>query len=199
MDPPVISCCFFERGENVPHASRGVFTPAWVDRLYRGIRRNYSRPFRMVCWTDRSYEFEEPIETAQLPLPVDWRTVLNVCYLISARRLIVVGLDTVITGNVDHIFDWDGELAAPRDPNRPQRACTGIVLARGPLAVMGHTDMVAIDRLRPQWIDDLFPGQVLSYKKHVKPRGLGDARIVYFHGREKPHELDLPWIREHWR
>lgn len=47
-------------------------------------------------------------------------------------------------------------------------------------------------------IDDLFPGQVVSYKGHVMQHGLGDARIVYFHGFEKPHELHLEWINRNW-
>jgi len=195
----VVSCCLFTGGANVPKNSRAVFDAAWVDRLYRGVRRNYSRPFNLVCFTDQPYDFAEPVQTRDLRLPVDWNTVLLECYAVPARRLVVMGLDTVITGSLDELFAWDGELAAPRDPNRPTKACTGVVLARGPVNVMGHTDMVAIDRLRPRWLDDLFPGQVVSYKKHVKIRGLGDARIVYFHGTEKPHEVDAPFIREHWR
>lgn len=56
-----------------------------------------------------------------------------------------------------------------------------------------------VRRFAHRFIDDLFPGQVLSYKGAVKRQGLGDARIVYFHGREKPHELPhVGWIREHW-
>jgi hypothetical protein len=47
-------------------------------------------------------------------------------------------------------------------------------------------------------IDDLFPGQVRSYKGHVRQNGLGDTRICYFHGELKPHQIDEPWIREHW-
>jgi hypothetical protein len=49
-------------------------------------------------------------------------------------------------------------------------------------------------------IDDLFPGQVVSYKGEVKKHGLTDAtRIVYFHGQDKPHELPhVGWIARHW-
>jgi hypothetical protein len=46
------------------------------------------------------------------------------------------------------------------------------------------------------------PGEVVSYKGQVKKHGLGDARIVYFHGHEKPPEAMCTrpgrWIKEHW-
>jgi hypothetical protein len=32
----------------------------------------------------------------------------------------------------------------------------------------------------------------------VKKNGLRDARIVYFHGKEKPHEIDEPFVDECW-
>jgi hypothetical protein len=48
-------------------------------------------------------------------------------------------------------------------------------------------------------IDDLCPGEVVSYKAHVRGRGLGKARIVYFHGDPKPPALmHEDWVREHW-
>jgi hypothetical protein len=48
---------------------------------------------------------------------------------------------------------------------------------------------------------DLFPEEwVASYKLEVLPNGLPeDCRIVSFHGRPKPHEVDFPWVKEHWR
>jgi hypothetical protein len=49
------------------------------------------------------------------------------------------------------------------------------------------------------FIDDLFPQSVVSFKGSVRDRGLRDARICYFHGYPKMHELaELPWVREHW-
>ena len=51
-------------------------------------------------------------------------------------------------------------------------------------------------------IDERFPGQVISYRVHIHERGgdLGDARIVYFHGDMKPHEIPhAPVVRAHWR
>lgn len=48
---------------------------------------------------------------------------------------------------------------------------------------------------------DLFPENwVASYKLTVWEHGLpADCRIVSFHGRPKPGEVDEPWLQEHWR
>ena len=60
--------------------------------------------------------------------------------------------------------------------------------------------MRVLDHFDYEWLDDLFPGQIKSYKVQVVPPDLGDTRIVYFHGNPKPHMLDhLPWITEHWQ
>ena len=48
---------------------------------------------------------------------------------------------------------------------------------------------------------DLFPENwICSYKLEVQKRGIPeDCRIVVFHGRPKPHEVDEPFVKEHWR
>jgi hypothetical protein len=49
-------------------------------------------------------------------------------------------------------------------------------------------------------IDELWPDKVVSYRAHVRGKQLNKAKIVYFHGRAKPHELPHePFVKEHWR
>ena len=48
-------------------------------------------------------------------------------------------------------------------------------------------------------IDDIWPGEVVSYKGHVKGYGLDGVKICYFHGEEKPHQLTHDWIEREWR
>lgn len=33
----------------------------------------------------------------------------------------------------------------------------------------------------------------------VRGKGLGNAKVVYFHGVPKPTDLNEPWVTEHWR
>lgn len=114
--------------------------------------------------------------------------------------MILAGLDTVIVGNVDFLFEHQGgALLVPRDPNTG-RACNGVVRSPGgSFTLDGSNDMDWTHRQPHVYFDDLYPGRVVSYKKHVKKQGLGDARIVYFHGREKPHEIEDEFVKEHWR
>ena len=184
----------------VPEFSR-CYTPEWVDKLYRGVLRHYKKDFRFVCLTDREYKFEERIE--QQPLwTTKWEAACQQLYGVEAERLVLLGLDTVITGNLHEIFHYRGPLAVPRDPYHPERPCNGVVLCPTRLD-LAHSpvqnDMRVLDKYDKEWLDDLFPGQIRSYKVHVQGQDLGDARIVYFHGIPKPHALDELWIRSNWR
>lgn len=191
-------------GDSLPFSR--MYDETWVERLYRGFARNLTRPFRFVCFTDRPRGFVEPI----CQRAIDGRPGYASC--IQPYRLdepmILVGLDTVVTGNCDHLADYclaAGAVALPRDPYALHQACNGVALVPGGKRAeifdghRGENDMEWLRSKPHAFLDDLFPGHVVSFKGSVKSRGLGDARIVYFHGLEKPHELNLPWVREHWR
>lgn len=184
-----------------------MYTPEWVDRLARGFRRNLTVPYRFVCFTDRNYSFAEQVEQERIRATVpDYGTCIEP-YRLNVP-MILVGLDTVVTGNIDHLADYclsDMPFALPRDPYQPERACNGVALvpagmegvASGPMA---PNDMDQVRRFPHVFIDDVFPGQVQSFKGAVRDQGLCDTRICYFHGREKPHELPAGHpILEHWR
>lgn len=187
------------------HSFSQAYDETWVEKLYRGFARNLSQPFRFVCYTDRPRTFAEPIEQAQIVGEPSYASCIQP-YELGAPT-ILVGLDTVVCGNIDHLAGYAlgrPTLALPRDPYRPDRACNGVCLipaGHKHIAAMheGQNDMAWVRQFPHVFIDDLFPGQVQSYKGTVKDLGLGDTRIVYFHGAEKPAEIDEPWLAEHWR
>lgn len=182
------------------------YDETWVERLYRGVARNYVGPFRLVVYTDKLRRFSEPVE-ARICLPK--RPGYSDCIrpYEMGEPMILMGLDTVIAGPIDHLVNYcltADTLALPRDPYHPQRACNGVALVPGGMAHIaethnGQNDMEWLRTFPHAFIDDLFPGHVVSYKGSVERVGLADARIVYFHGKRKPHELSAPWIKEHWR
>jgi hypothetical protein len=185
-----------------------AYSEEWVEKLYRGFKRNLSYPFRFVCFTDKPRRFREPIEQEPIKGALDYSACIEPYRL--GEPMILVGLDTVVTGNCDELAHYcltGSRLAVPLDPYDPRVVCNGVALVpRGhqhiAIAHDGKTnDMDWIRRHNPATIDGLFPGQVQSYKVHVKPHGLGDTRIAYFHGLEKPPEIyhATPWVREHWR
>lgn len=183
-----------------------MYDESWVEKLYRGFKRHCTVPFEFVCFTEKDRSFDEPITVKRLSTNSPGYGHCIEPYTLN-EPMILVGLDTVITGNIDHLAEYcleASKLAVPRDPFFPQVVCNGVALVPGGHAWVyddwdGENDMDWIRSLDVEVIDDLFPGHVVSYKGHVLDYGLDDARIVYFHGEKKPHELDLDWIRDEWR
>lgn len=186
------------------------YTEEWVEKLHAGFRRNLTVPMRFVCFTDRPRQFSAGIDTQWLEGEPSYASCIEPYKL--NEPMIVVGLDTIVVGNCDHLAAYaigGKKLAAPRDPVFPDKVCNGVVLAPQGCAEVwrsfkGGNDM---EHIREMWkrgdvavIDDIFPGQVVSYKGKVRADGLtDDTRIVYFHGRNKPHELGhIGWIARHW-
>ncbi|TPM59150.1 hypothetical protein FJ959_09790 [Mesorhizobium sp. B2-2-4] len=183
------------------------YDETWVEKLYRGFRRNMTVPFRFIVYTDRAYEFQEPV--FEIVNPVLGQGGYADCirpYEIGGP-MILCGLDTVIAGNVDHLAEYcltAKRFALPRDPYRLSRACNGVALVPAGHELIGtahegENDMEWVRKFPHRFIDDEFPGHVVSFKGTVEKRGLGDARIVYFHGERKPHQLpNVQWIKEAW-
>ncbi len=206
-----IACAFWDANPLSKQFSRH-YTEADVCALYRGFKRHLTVPFRFVCWSEKERDYAETeIEQRRL---VDARPSygsLTQCYELN-EPTIMVGLDTVIVGNCDHIASYCLEAekpAVPMDPFIPDTVCNGVTLVPAGNDWLwreyhGQNDM---DWIRDSWkagrviaFDKLFPNQIVSYKRHIEKGGLTeDTRIVYFHGERKPHELPhVAWIGRHW-
>jgi hypothetical protein len=200
-------CTLFWQANRHSKPFSSIYTEEWVERLYRGFARNLTGPFRFVCYVDRPREFAEPIGQRLL---VSKEPSYGDCiqpYELGAP-MILVGLDTIVTGNCDHLAEscmTRTDLGLPRDPYRPSQACNGVALVPGGMERIatdhrGENDMEWVRKFPHSYLDDEFPGEIVSYKGHVEKHGLGEARVVYMHGLKKAHELQhLDWVREHWR
>jgi hypothetical protein len=215
-------CVLFDGGEDVPEWSR-VYDERWVDRLHRGISRNlWGCDFEVVCLTDRRRRFDTP--TRQVALEAkrpNWTALLEAFRPdLGIERGFLLGLDTVIVGSLAPLAGYSGEFAMLSDPYNPTLLCNGVTAfsrdggARAWEAWRASgtqrfelgglpSEMVFLRDAFPaaERLDRLYPGQIASYKCHVRPEGLGaDVRVVYFHGQPKPDELLAEsWVREHWR
>lgn len=182
-----------------------MYDETWVEKLYRGFKRHLTVPFEFICFTDKERTFSEP-EIKQEPIESELNYGAYIEPFKMNEPMMLVGLDTVITGNIDHLAKYCEEaskLAVPRDPFFPETVCNGVALIPGGHGWVyesheGQNDMDYIRSLNVAVIDDLWPGEVVSFKGHVKDYGLEGARIVYFHGEQKPHELNLEWIEREW-
>lgn len=206
-----VACAFWDANRLSKQFSRH-YTEADVCALYRGFKKHLSVPFRFICWSERERDYaERGIEQRRLVAETPSYGCLTQCYELN-EPMIMVGLDTVIVGNLDHIAAYciGGEKpAVPIDPFFPQTVCNGVSLVPGGNDWLwkeyeGQNDM---DWIRDSWkagrvvtLDKMFPNQIVSYKAEVRQRGLSeDTRIVYFHGEAKMHELPhVGWIAKHW-
>lgn len=212
----VVSCVLFE-GIDVKTNSAGVFTPEWVDRLYRGVRRHLTVPFRFVCYVDQEYDFQEPIESRPLVLPHRNMLSLLEVFRETEHKTVFMGLDTIITGNIDFLAEFDGFWML--DDPYFDRPCSGVMvfdpqpdiwaeiekqhqdIATRDLNEWGMaSDMAYLAHHHPRRLDGVAHG-VLSYKAHLMgaPYNIKHTRIVYFHGEPKPHDLaGVSWVDEYW-
>jgi hypothetical protein len=185
-----------------------AYDESWVNRLYDGVARNLTRPYQFVLFTDRKRDFggRNVLQILIESNPIGYGACIEPYRLNDP--MILVGLDTIITGNIDQLADYcltSTMVALPTDPFHPITVCNGVALVPSGLRDIydrhrGENDMEWMRQQRFKVIDSLFPGQVESFKGRVKAYGLKNARIVYFHGHEKPHELnDVEWIGRHWR
>ncbi len=227
----IVVALFDGRNTSIAH-SVGIYDESWVDKLYRGVARNYNGHFDFVCLTDQNYKFTENIKQIRFDRSVDqygWMSLMEWYHpKICNTRRVTMGIDTIITGPLDDIFDYDlGDynLGVCQDPFWPQEICNAITIAEPSFCkefweywinneeeVMKNCDqlefpgspseMIVLRSLysnRPR-VDTIFKGRILSYKAHIRDHWdrLADASIVYFHGSPKPHQVNEEWVRNHW-
>lgn len=108
------------------------YDPSWVNKLYHGCRRNISRDFRFICVTDwGNGKFDENVETYPIKSDIkDWWTLTEMFRpdIPLGDMNLVVGLDTVITGDLNGWFDYTGYAAMPRNLYRERTYHNGVNL-----------------------------------------------------------------------
>lgn len=206
------------------------YNDEYVTKLYRGIARNTSKGFLFTCFSDR-YNTEHNIidEVDVQPLPYftgDWHSKIglyNEELYYREDQIFYFDLDTVITGDLDQIFDYSGDFIILRDFYRKNGYGSGLMSWR-PHAVnhmwknyrggkCRHGDQGWPEQQYPGadiW-QEKYPEKVISYKVHIVNQGrqpspkftkhggtLDTASIVCFHGKPLPHEVREQWMIEKW-
>lgn len=201
-----VATCLWDANERSQSFSR-CYDESWVEKLYRGFRRNLTVPFRFVLFTDRIRKYREPIEQELLETsPPSYGCMIEPFKLNVPS--IICGLDTVILDNIDHMARYcltGRDIAIPRHPSRPDVTINPIVFVPDGHrkifdAWRGENDMEWLGTQHPNPTDEMWPGQILSYKLHdLRVRGQQKARIVYFHGKPKMPELtNAHWLTSNW-
>ena len=133
------------------------------------------------------------------------------------ERCVLVGLDTIITGDIGWLFEWrESDVGLPLDPYYAPEFCDAVVTYNraGAALVMQRylreagagrmnshytlagrpSEMVLLRAMAKEheWAPlEAEPRRLLSYKQHVLKEGRDwrEASVTYFHGDPKPHQL----------
>lgn len=207
----VVRFCTLLWSDNSTSYSWSRYDESWVDRLARGVRRHAPSDVEFVVYSDRVREYSEIV--TQIVIPRLGLGGYGDCVrpYADGGPMILVGLDTVVVGDLAPLVDYcvsASVLALPRDVYRPSVACNGVALVPGGVkfkSVRNVVDDMYWCRSQPHvFIDDVLPGTCASYKGDVRDRPDGrpadGTSLVYFHGVPKPCDLlHLDWIEENWR
>ena len=206
-----VACCLWDVNEHSQSFST-MYDESWVEKLYRGFRRNLTDPFKFVVFTDREREFKEAaIEQERLQTEKPSYGCLIEPFRLN-EPMMVCGLDMVVVKKVDHFADYCLRADKPALPSHPTNpAKFGFI---NPVVFVpkgfrwladewrGENDMKYLNGRGFADSSELWPRQILSLKLHGVSHGSQTpetARIIYMHGRSKPHELGhVGWIQKHW-
>lgn len=144
------------------------------------------------------------------------------------RRILFFDLDTVIVGSILDFIKYKGRMCTVKPFNRRMvsKSTPGGVLAfeggemkwlweaveKDPLywsrMSEGGKERLVLQELKKRdekewdYFQDLFPGQLVSYKRDLKNMELipTNARVVVFHGTPRPHQImNRRIVKNYWK
>jgi hypothetical protein len=120
-------------------------------------------------------------------------------------RCLYFDLDTIITGSLNELASYEGDFAGLSDFYHPDRFASGVMAwdadKAGDIFTRWHQvgmpqfdtrgDQGWIGSMRPNAdrLQNLFPGQLVSFKADCREGAPNGARVVCFHGLPRPHQL----------
>lgn len=191
----------------------------YVNILFDMIRRNLPPDLqcRFACMTCDASHLDPGIEI--LPLPEDrtlWEARLSLfegSLFKEGMRIIYIDPETLVTDSLVDLLTYQGDLAALRDFNDPEKINTGIMLWRSGYAGFMWDDFLkaGISSKAPgddiAWmkksglsfdiLQDLFPG-FFAESVSARTRPPEGAHIIRFENMPKPHEITEGWVKKTW-
>lgn len=202
----------------------------YVNNLFAGVTKFASEEFDFICFTNEKLQDLHPeIEIRPFPM-ITSRGVLPRMYMFSkesglhGHQVLCLDLDVVVVGDMKPLMDYRGVFCArSKFKIGEEDKLDGDIMsfAAGPdntarfwesfIADVDHNVVMTMGRER-YWVryvandiaqrwQNLAPGAVLSYKRHIWRKGwLPDkAVIVSCHGYPRPHQISEKWIEKYWQ
>lgn len=197
------------------YAGRGM---DYVTALRNGVQKHLKGvEYRFVCLTDRPQDLPWGMPQVRLPDNVDaWWNKLALFHpasFIAGQRVLFFDLDTVLVGDIGPLAGYQGPFAALTNPVMQDNIGSGVMAWEAGTANdiwqqwdrLGRPshhpggDQTWIEVMRPgaDRLQEMFPGQLVSFKMDCMDGIPPSARVVYFHGPPRPHECG-GWVADHW-
>lgn len=188
------------------------YGPEYVNRLFYGVRKNLTLPFKFHCFTENPTGIDDNIKIHNLPHTLPGKGWWQKLYLFSDQislkgKIFYIDLDTLVTGNIDKIVKHSGDKLTVLHDFFNYRAGNKEAVGSGLMSWKAgqythiwdtfiKNPQKAMDKIHPhgdqKWVEinepnrnyfqELFPKQIVSYKVHCKKRLPDNARIVCYHG-----------------
>lgn len=190
----------------------------YVRKLFDGVRRNITVPWKGVVLTDDPATVPEGIEARPvLPGITGWWNKLQMFApwaFEPGEQVLFMDLDTVIVGSIDDIASYCGKFAILKDFYFPEHY--GSCIMSWEAGTCNHIWQQWDEGGRPsfdpngdqRWIESMmpkvdfwqsmFPGQIASYKANCQIVRPPKLRICCFHGLPRPHMVETDWVRKSW-
>lgn len=216
-----------------------AYLPEHVNVLAAMFRRHLSIEHRFVCISDTQDGFDSAVEVMPIPAAAAQLGQLKTpegkhfpsCYrrlwMFSreaeclGQRVLLIDIDAVVTGNIDHLFDAQDSFVGWRpiaNWGTGNRLAGGMYL----LTTGSHTEVFerfkgakSITEARTRGYrgsDQAWISYQIGRNAVVWPKQSGiysvrdfqgelpaDACVVHFNGKTKPWHGGHEWIKEHWR
>lgn len=211
MTEPINILCVMKSG--------GGYNLKHVDRLADMVKENIGdTPYTFNCLTDLVRK-ESIIDNIQfIPLEYGWpgwwsKVEMFDPGLFEGERILYIDLDVLITGSLKDIASYKGDACICRgfSDHYPTQSIVNFKsgyfkkiwktfnedpkkwIKDGNLRMAPHFgDRVLFTKLvypKVDFFQDLYPGQVVSFRHHCRDGLPSDARVVQFHGNPKPWDV----------
>lgn len=183
------------------------FGPEYVNNLFSGIERNSTVPFKFHCFTDDTTGVLENIQCHKLP-ELDITGWWYKLWLFSdempfepGTRIMFFDLDTIVTGNIDDILEYDcpKDLTGLKNFYNPDRFASGLLMWKHGTQTDIWTEFLKSPRKAQaqspggdqEWTEFCAEGWTLwqeefsgiySYKQSCSQGLPPNAKIVCYHG-----------------
>lgn len=188
-----------------------VYSREWVWALKRGLNRHLSNFDFKVLTDDPTVE-----HYWRVPLIHGWPGWFSKVELfrpgLFTGRVLYMDLDTLPVGDLSELASYDGPFAMLSDFYQPRIPASGVMAWSGdecahlyeafrsnPPPMRGRLDYWIGPNAKPARLQDEFPGQIVSFKRHAKANPPEAARLVCGHGQPRFSESKAGWAHQHWR